>query len=548
MESVDLDSLIGKSLDNRFELKKLIGQGGYGAVFDAVQTSMQRRCAVKVLSIQTDDPKEIARFELEARVTCQLTHPNTIVVYEYGHDEELGVFFIAMEFLDGQSLTDLSNSRTLSTEEVLYILGQIADSLDDAHTYDLVHRDIKPHNVMIVKRGTDELSVKVIDFGIAKTTEKGLNLTQTDTIIGTPEYMSTEQVLNKTLTGKSDQYALAVTAYYLLTGRTLFNCDTALQVAVAHASEIPPAISTVTDRFIGAEHFDLTLLKALSKEPESRFESCREFVDALVENKPGDNPDSSEYALFSGSESPALSTKSFEHAVAKTEAAPVEPAVQASVEPVKHGVTSGSLEVFKAPEKNNKMVFLVLGLVAVVALLIGFIVMGPDSNSKLADNSDTTTTILKKGDISPIVEKSKPQIIEEKTVVEPIPIVAEKAPAIIVEKTPAIKKNEILKPKSVSKKVSETLGAVKAKTKIAAKPVKTVEKPKKDLKGTVKVYTSPWGDIYIDGKKRSSKTRYTIKLSEGMHTFSLKQQGVAKTTKRLEVKAGESHRVRLNAD
>ena len=575
MESVDLDSLIGKSLDNRFELKKLIGQGGYGAVFEAVQNSMQRRCAVKVLSFQTEDPKQIARFELEARVTCQLSHPNTIVVYEYGRDENLGVFFIAMEFLDGQSLTDFANSRTLSLEESLHILGQIADSLDDAHTYDLVHRDIKPHNIMIVKRGSDELSVKVIDFGIAKTQEKGLDLTQTDTIIGTPEYMSTEQVLNKKLSGKSDQYALAVTAYFLLTGRTLFNCETALQIAVAHASEIPPALSSVTDRFISAQDFDSILLKALSKDPDERYATCREFVDALADNKPESNPDSSEYPSL---REPVLSTKSFEYAVAKTELAPSEQIAKESEERKKTQEKDASVsktalpdeDIFSPPRSKKGMFFAVLVL-AFLGLILGIGFFQRQQSGVAFETNTMEVAVLHPE--SPKINKidlvSTPTIVNEKKEEKEVAI-GSQTPLSDADKgdaKPKISSQKDNKPASVksrarpdkrveklakakagmSDSVKKTLENVK-KGKKGTEVKKNAETKKKIAKGKVKIVTSPWGTIYIDGKKITTRNRYTANLRAGKHVFVLKQNGVAKTTRRLYIEAGDSLRLRLNAD
>ncbi len=524
MENVDLDALIGKSLDNRFELKKLIGQGGYGAVFEAVQTSMQRRCAVKVLSIQTDDPKQIARFELEARVTCQLKHPNTIVVYEYGRDEELGMFFIAMEYLDGQSLTQLANSRSLSIEESLYILEQIAASLDDAHSYDLVHRDIKPHNIMIVKRGADDLCVKVIDFGIAKTRDTGLDLTQTDAIIGTPRYMSTEQVLNQELTGKSDQYALAVTAYFLLTGQTVFNYDTAIQVAVAHASEIPPKISTVTDRFLNSEKFDTSLLRALSKDPHSRFDTCAEFIQALREHRPEKNPDSASHPILSARvKNPRLSTAAMKKAVARTEVGSIESVEDHGPQKGVKQNTSASLSAIKKSQSNSK-IFFALALFMIFVIVMGIFLLGYKSkeNSKLAYNNTSQAETIHPTENLPAVENNEQ--IDSASKPQTTPTNEKEEPTVVVGGTIPIAETE-------------------QETEQEPEP----EPPKED-KAVVKIYTKPWGDIYVNGRKRSSKTRYTIKLSEGTHTFLLKQNGVSKAKKRVKITAGKNRKIYLHAE
>lgn len=563
---LDLNALIGKSLTNRFELKKLIGQGGYGAVFEAVQTSMNRRCAVKVLSISIDDPKQIARFELEARVTCQLSHPNTIVVYEYGRDEELGVFFIAMEYLDGISLRDLSNTQSLTLDEALHILYQVAESLDDAHTYGLVHRDVKPHNVMIIQRGGDPLSVKVIDFGIAKTQEEGLDLTQTDTIIGTPEYMSTEQVLNRKLSGKTDQYALAVTAYFLLTGRTVFQRDTALQIAVAHAQETPKAISAISDRFISADKFDAILLKALSKDPKDRFDSCKEFVTELIDHRPELSNEKPHIRVKKPTDK--LSTRSYEHAVARTQVAASAdelplvktgttsvPLVELTINPSES--ISGTAN-FQDTSSKKWIFFLAVGLVILGGL--GALFYRMQNSSQLAEIPLSQAKIevekkLPNETFKPIenprVEKIElPKKVEEtkpEKSVENIENIADQA---------LITKKETHRKSTDKNKIKREIDIVDAlsdvkKTEVTKKKGKNSEstliKNKKVKYGTAKVIGSPWGVVYVDGKRKSS-IRFSAELPAGVHTFVLKQDGVTKVFKRKTIKASKTLVIRLRVN
>lgn len=276
-------------LAGRFKIDKKIGQGGYGAVYRAVQNSVGRPCAIKVLS-RLEDEKFVRRFEIEARSTSRLAHPHTVIIYDFGTDLNLKIAYLAMEFLDGESLEDKAmKAGVMSVAESLHIAHQIARSLDDAHANGLLHRDVKPQNVMILTRGNDPLFVKVIDFGLAKAIlgdlpirETFAKLTHTGAVVGTPTYMSPEQVSDGTLSGASDQYALGVLIYRILTGKPPFSGANAIAIASKHITMKALPLRAIRSDLEINSAFEDAMQKALSKKAEERFSSCLAFVEALI--------------------------------------------------------------------------------------------------------------------------------------------------------------------------------------------------------------------------------------------------------------------------
>ncbi len=282
-----LAELQGETLAGRFRLEELLGQGGYGAVFEAVQLSVGRRCAVKVLFPHLcADESTVARFRTEAKTTSRLTHPNSVVLYDFGRDDDAGLLFLAMELLDGRDLTTVLRSEgPLGVEETVHVVEQAAGSLQEAHDLGLVHRDIKPRNIMLLERGNDPNYVKVIDFGIAKVLGSSRmtvsDLTQTGTIIGTPKYMAPEQIRDAAIDGRTDLYALAISTYQMLTGRTPFEEGTAMEIAGRQLAERPEPPRTFHPGLALTDAFEAVLLKALAKKPEHRFDTVTEFARAL---------------------------------------------------------------------------------------------------------------------------------------------------------------------------------------------------------------------------------------------------------------------------
>lgn len=280
--------MVGEVLANRFKLVSLLGQGGYGAVFEATQLSMRRRCAVKVLHERLlGDTMASERFRAEAIATSKLQQGNSVIIYDFGEDEERNLLFIAMEYLEGISLNDLiKQEKKLPLDVVLHIVEQMASSLQDAHDNGIVHRDIKPHNAMVMQRGKDPYFVKVIDFGIAKLLQEATltpldKVTQTGVMIGTPHYMAPEQIRGQAVDGRTDQYALANCIYKMLLGYTPLQGNTPVDVAVQQLTDMPKPLRAFDETLEVNDSFEQVLLRALSKEIEDRYPRITDFASAL---------------------------------------------------------------------------------------------------------------------------------------------------------------------------------------------------------------------------------------------------------------------------
>lgn len=235
--------LVGHSLANgKFRITRLLGYGGMGAVYEALQVAMNRRVALKL--IPTHDAKTVARFKREAMTISQLRHPNTVTVFDYGETPE-GYLYLAMELLDGRTLGDvIRTDAPLPPRRALYIAAQICRSLNEAHMAGIVHRDIKPDNIMLIRVDQDTDFVKVLDFGIAKAVQEDeINLTGDGRIVGTPRYMSPEQISGFDVDGRTDLYSLGCIVFEMLCGTPPFKQATTTALLIAHTQHMPPSFA-----------------------------------------------------------------------------------------------------------------------------------------------------------------------------------------------------------------------------------------------------------------------------------------------------------------
>lgn len=262
------------SLAGRYTIDTQIGIGGMGTVFSAMDERLGRRVAVKLLKEElASDPKFIERFRREARAAAALSHPNVAGVFDYGESD--GRPFIVMELIDGRDLSRvMRDDGPLGEARTRTITTQIALALGHAHSAGLVHRDVKPHNVIV----TGDDRVKVTDFGIARATGES-TLTATGTILGTAQYISPEQASGETLGPPSDVYSLGIVLYEMLTGAVPFTGDSPVSVALRHVrDEVPPPSSI--DPKIPSEYDEL-VAKATAKQPNDRFVDGTDFAAAL---------------------------------------------------------------------------------------------------------------------------------------------------------------------------------------------------------------------------------------------------------------------------
>ena len=263
----------------RYEIVSEVGRGGMGIVYRGVDTALGRTVAIKTIRLGEQGTPEEARtlrerLIREARAAGTLSHPNVVTVHDIGQEGD--VDYIVMEFVQGRPLDRvLADPDAPHTQEFfLEVLEGAARALDYAHAHGIVHRDVKPGNILIQDRG----GVKISDFGIAKLTSS-TTMTEAGTLLGSPHYMAPEQLKGEPVTGSSDQFALAAIAYTLLTGRKPFDGDTFAALAAKVLFEDPPSPLLFNTRL--SREVEQVLGKGMAKDPAGRFESCVQFVDAL---------------------------------------------------------------------------------------------------------------------------------------------------------------------------------------------------------------------------------------------------------------------------
>jgi serine/threonine-protein kinase len=256
-----------------------------GEVYLAEHTLLRRPCAVKLIRpTGTDAEKLVARFTREVQATAALTHPNTVEIYDYGRAED-GTFYYVMEYLPGLNLDQLGERHgELPPARVIHLLRQVCGALREAHGVGLIHRDVKPANIIVCSRGSIHDVVKLLDFGLVGVIDHGARdgkLTQEGAIAGTPEYMSPEQAEGIAgLDGRSDIYSLGAVAYFLLTGRPPFRKATTLQLLIAHVHEAVRPIAEIRPE-VRAD-LQAVVLRCLEKDRERRFQDIPALDYALA--------------------------------------------------------------------------------------------------------------------------------------------------------------------------------------------------------------------------------------------------------------------------
>ena len=283
--SADADPLIGRVLSGRYRIVEAIGQGGMGRVYKALQAPLDRIVAVKILGAGHDsDPSFYKRFFLEASVTARLTHPNTITLYDYGRTDD-GVFFIAMEYLAGRTLSQtMQADGPLAQERVIHVAQQICRSLREAHGLGIIHRDLKPANVMLLRQHDDHDFVKVLDFGLVKffsgeNTEE--EITNAGTFMGSPHYIAPEQARNSAPDQRCDIYSLGVLLYQMLTGTVPFAGHAPVDIILKHLQEAPVPPRALRPTLMLAPELEGIVLRCMAKRREERFQSMDELLVEL---------------------------------------------------------------------------------------------------------------------------------------------------------------------------------------------------------------------------------------------------------------------------
>jgi len=274
--------LVGQVVADRYHVVKKLGEGGMGQVYLAEHVKMGRRSAIKVMNpAMVHDPDAVARFNREASNASRISHPNVCAIYDFGETPD-GLIFLAMEFIEGEPLTDLlEREGALPVPRATAIFLQTADALQAAHDLGIVHRDLKPDNIMLSRKKGGGDTVKVVDFGIAKAVggdQAGQKVTKTGLVVGTPEFMSPEQLAGDALDGRSDLYSLALVFYRMLIGKLPFEATSVQETMIKRLTDEPIKLAEARPDLSFPAGLQPVLDTALARTPMERYQSVAKFA------------------------------------------------------------------------------------------------------------------------------------------------------------------------------------------------------------------------------------------------------------------------------
>ena len=345
----------GQKINDRYEIIKTIGEGGMANVYLANDTILDRKVAIKVLRGDlSNDEKFIRRFQREALSVSNLSHPNIVEVYDVG--EEDGQYYIVMEYIEGKTLKQLLKKReTLTLPEVIDIMLQLTDGLAHAHESYIIHRDIKPQNIMILDNGL----VKITDFGIAMALN-ATQLTQTNSVMGSVHYLPPEQANGKSATVKSDIYSLGILMYELITGSVPFKGDNAVEIALKHMKEKIPSIRKQNPTI--PQSVENIVIKATAKNPRNRYDSVKEMHDDLeiCMEKENAKKVTFEYPENDIDDSEPITKKKEKNKIEKP-----------NVEYTEKKDESIEEDILETPKKRNTVILLLTGIVLFLLIIAG---------------------------------------------------------------------------------------------------------------------------------------------------------------------------------
>jgi hypothetical protein len=430
--------LLGSIVAERYHILKKLGEGGMGTVYLAEHVKMGRKAALKVMNPgMNTDADAIARFNREAANASRLNHPNVCAIYDFGETSD-GLIYLAMEFIEGESLTSLiEKNGSLAAPRAATIVHQAADALAVAHDYGIVHRDLKPDNIMIAKDRDGADVVKVVDFGIAKASSSDAQkVTKTGLVVGTPEYMSPEQLAGDKLDGRSDIYSLGLVAFNCLTGLLPFPSETAQEAMIMRLTDHPKTLAEMRPEIEWPAELQAVMDKVLARDADERYQKSDEFgrdISKAVENMPA--------TLAAAAGTMVMGAAAAE--VPKTRMA-ARGGATAKIE------TPSPIATVPAPAKKSPVMMIVAAVVVIAGIGGTVVFMKPGSSAAPAANAPantpTTSAVdpsktaapqndMKKGGAKPPVEQMKKGLVSIPTTTGaaptgPAPSVADSPTAI----------------------------------------------------------------------------------------------------------------------
>lgn len=515
----------------RYEILSELGQGAMGVVYKAVDPLIDRIVAIKTIKFSSNNEESAGfeeRFYREAKSAGRLNHPNIVTIYDVGKSHDTA--YIAMEYLEGEQLKDMLDVHTpMSIERIADIAAQIAEGLAYAHKNGIVHRDIKPANVMLLQGDR----VKITDFGIAHmSTSSG---TLAGTVLGSPRYMAPEQVVGKTVDGRSDLFALGVVLYEMLTGESPFDGDNINTTMYRIVNEAPVLPKTLAPRI--PDTFDYIVEKALAKHPDARYQSAAEMAHDLrhyhdltisaVATQPLYHPITVDRRNFVdrrarnrdpvGEATVILSPP----AEARAPVATSEPQTQ-PVGPSMHALRKASR-------------LRIVGVSLLLLLGFGLTFLFPTNPATPVKQPIQAATVnpteVKPGAAETLPATSTGTLLPPPAPMEPPPLL----PAVqwTPEPTPDALPKETTKPKKPKVAIAET------------GPNTVKREPVAKAQATITFAVSPWGDIYVDGKKMgASPPLNALQVTAGTHKVEIRNQNFAPYRETLHLEADSTKKLK----
>jgi serine/threonine-protein kinase len=520
-----LQARLQRLVQGKYEIKRLLGKGGMGAVFLAHDLTLEREVAIKVLPPDfSTDPQVIKRFQQEAKTAAKLDHTNIIPIFRVESEEGLNYF--VMKYISGTSLEDvLESKQPLTYDYVQRILWEAACALGHAHSRGVVHRDVKPANIMFDHDGR----VMLTDFGISKALQSASGLTGTGMIIGTPHYMAPEQAKGQPVDGRADQYSLGVVGYRLLAGSLPFSGDSVHTILYKHIFEEAPRVSALRKdipRFLTD-----SIQRALSKDPAERFPTMEEFATAIWPEQPVSATGKAtprpvlQRPAPPGARTgaPVTSDAPTEH-VAAAAAAPTTPlpSVRARTAP----------PVRSAPQRSSRAGLFVL--LAVVAVGAGGYVWWSGRNAAGGDGEPSATNPPVAPPAANPVPAATPQSLSVAT--QP-PGTTATAAAPPPSQPPPATDRRVTTPRRESPRQPPARQA----------PPPVVQPPPQapvEEQGFLTIDADPFGTVFVDGVNVGTTPLVQFGVKPGSHLLRIENPGYKTFTERVQVEAGNTIRKR----
>lgn len=522
----------------RYQIVSEVGKGAMGTVYKAIDPLIERTVAIKAINLDLSKD-ELASFEerfyREAKSAGQLSHPNIVTIYDIGETDN--VAYIAMEFLEGQSLRELLDSgAVLAIDRISRIAAQVAEGLAYAQKHGIVHRDIKPANIVITRSGV----VKITDFGIAHM--PSASRTQAGMVLGSPKYMSPEQVVGKTVDGRSDIFSLGVMLYEMLTGQSPFAGDNISTIMYRILNETPLNPSIVNARIPLA--FDTIITKALAKRPEDRYQTAKEMARDL-KNYPSLNAGALVRQIYPKNDL----DKSASDKIPRDRSAPLfpdDPITVLETPALTSKQTAHSPQTLTPSTRRNYMLYggiAVLGTAFILTVWLGknngdrFTVSQPLHNSisrsnppAIAQNESTPSP----PPMGPVLDESgkQPAVKLQPETITPL---LEK-PAVTV--APINKPPDKLDDNSFPKESVATPNPDFAESKTQTSAAIGNE-------STLQFAVTPWGEIYVDGVKAGiAPPLKELKVTAGKHTIEIRNLNFSPYSETLELRANSIKKIK----